>query len=88
MLFLEFFLFKGFFLSSDARLDLAALVDTIFLLFVPVLDFTQHGLQVNMRDVKVLSQLLPIERFSRTWWPSNEDLHRLESSLLTEFFFY
>ena len=88
MLFLALFLFKGFLLNTDAGLDLAALVDAIFLFLVPVLDFTQHGLKVNMRDVEVLSQLLPVERFSSTWWPSDEDLHRLESTLLTELFFY
>lgn len=88
MLFLALFLLKGFLLNADASLDLAALVDAIFLFLVPVLDFAQHGLQVDMRDVEVLSQLLPVERFSRTWWPSDEDLHRLETALLTEFFFH
>lgn len=88
MLFLALFLLKGFLLNADASFDLAALVDAIFLFLVPVFDFTQHGLQVDMRDVEVLSQLLPVERFSGTWWPSDEDLHRLETTFLTEFFFH
>ena len=88
MLFLALFFFNGFLLDADASLDLAALVDAIFLFLVPVLDFAQHGLQVDMRDVEVLSELLPVERFSSTWWPSDEDLHRLETAFLTEFFFH
>lgn len=88
MLFLALFFFKGFLLDSDASLDLSALVDAIFLFLVPVLDFAQHGLQVDMRDVEVLSELLPVERFSSTWWPSDEDLYRLETALLAEFFFH
>lgn len=75
-------------MGADASLDLAALVDAIFFFLVPVLDFAQHGLQVDMRDIEMLSQLLSVERFSRTWWPSDEDLHRLETALLAEFFFH
>jgi hypothetical protein len=88
MLLLALFLLDGLLLNADAGLDLAALANSIFLFLVPVLNFTQHGLQVNMRDVVVLSQLLPVERFSSTWWPSDEDLNRLKSALLAEFFLH
>lgn len=88
MLLLALFLLESFLLNADAGLDLAALVDAIFLFLVPVFDFAQHGLQVNMRDIEVLSQLLPVKRFPSTWWPSDEDLHWLESALLAEFFLH
>ena len=72
---------------TDTTLDLSTLSYSVFLLLVPVHDFFNHVLQMNVRNVIVLSQLLSIERFPSSWGSSDENLNGLESSLLAELLF-
>jgi hypothetical protein len=72
--------------KKNASLYLSTLLNGIFLLFVPVLDLRNHGLEVNVGHVEVRCKLAAVIGFSGARGTRDKDLHRLETPLLAEFF--